>query len=1120
LLAEELTVSAGEVLQLHTTSPLPDWLRQELGPPGFSKDRKERNASASTADREVTLARIEPHSKGQVLIGKADGTTGVLVSADPEQLDRMMLPGGHLICWVVATKGRQITVQTHSFAPAPFPEDQVVIGVNDDIADRIRLETKQERASFEAVTRWLIDEFSMIGLGDDPRRRVLHTGAPSEEMKLEKGFSLIGRKWAADVAFIEERFVIRRLTPIRNRRSERWPRFTSMHLRFTDRSDQAATSEAIHAALLAMLGEQQSYIELWAAYNEIERETLVEEARQLGIARFRTRILTRQDEVWSFDLQSGEESDRFLRRLQAREGEVELEVAAHPPSELGAGERSGRTIRGTVRQTRSQPPSVDLRLYTRPGFQAEEPPLQGVLFLAMSGSRTSQERRERARERIWSGNAEMPALAALIEGVGTPASQPRSLHPYKKILKRVTRDSNATEAQEKALELALTTPDLLLVQGPPGTGKTQFITALLRCLDEAGESTRAFNRTLITSYQHDAVDHMVSKSRSGGLPPARIDADDDRSLEGVEILRAEIKSRTGLVHQAMPEVSRRRDLANLNEIANAYESAPTTAVDLVDLLDRVERLAGDALPYELRRRLADQRAMAQSRTAQGPVLAAREHAVVVAAVRALRGEAVAFADDGPARAADAMAVLEPLALLVETDRDLLVRSLSADPAAEPALLSDLTELRIRLLERLGVDSTVAAPIRARDSEVRLLLRELVEAAEAHIAGTDEGVGEVLAEYLRELDGNVGRIQRTLRRYNAVLASTVQQADSKAMHLVMDAPLPAFGSIIVDEAARANPLDLMIPLSCARRRIVLVGDHKQLPHALEQKIERELKRTGSYGDTDVLHRSLFQRWFEMFREERPAIRTIRLNEQFRMHPELGRFVSSTFYGGPEAIKPADSTKALTHALAPYPGKVAGWLDVPLEAGPEERDGRSFRRPQEAKRIAEEVLKLADQDSGRDLSFGVISFYKSQVTAIWEALVDSGLAVPQDGDIGFQPVARMAQTADRRARLRVGTVDAFQGMEFDVVLLSVVRSSEPVDDPRPKAALRRYGHLTSDQRMCVAMSRQRRLLLSVGDAAMGDRGSAPPHPDLDSRSIVEGLTAFQELCKGPHGAGIRP
>jgi hypothetical protein len=129
---------------------------------------------------------------------------------------------------------------------------------------------------------------------------------------------------------------------------------------------------------------------------------------------------------------------------------------------------------------------------------------------------------------------------------------------------------------------------------------------------------------------------------------------------------------------------------------------------------------------------------------------------------------------------------------------------------------------------------------------------------------------------------------------------------------------------------------------------------------------------------------------------------------------------------------------------------------------------------------------------------------------------------DDDGTFVPVPAMQLTAEERPRprMRVGTVDAFQGMEFDVVLLSVTRSSEvprPVGDPAE--AVRRYGHLLSDSRMCVAMSRQRRLLIAVGDAAMAERSATPEVPGRPGRSVAEGMVAFREFCEGVHSAGIR-
>ena len=41
-----------------------------------------------------------------------------------------------------------------------------------------------------------------------------------------------------------------------------------------------------------------------------------------------------------------------------------------------------------------------------------------------------------------------------------------------------------TPMQERAIDVALNTPDIALIQGPPGTGKTTVIAAILERLNE------------------------------------------------------------------------------------------------------------------------------------------------------------------------------------------------------------------------------------------------------------------------------------------------------------------------------------------------------------------------------------------------------------------------------------------------------------------------------------------------------------------------------------------------------------------------------------------------------------------------------------------------------------
>ena len=79
----------------------------------------------------------------------------------------------------------------------------------------------------------------------------------------------------------------------------------------------------------------------------------------------------------------------------------------------------------------------------------------------------------------------------------------------------------------------------------------------------------------------------------------------------------------------------------------------------------------------------------------------------------------------------------------------------------------------------------------------------------------------------------------------------------------------------------------------------------------------------------------------------------------------------------------------------------------------------------------------------------------------------------------------------------------------VILSMTRSN---DISCTKENLRRkYGHLVLENRLCVAMSRQKRLLIVAGDSAMLNGEIAAEH--------LRGLVKFKEMCRGEHGCEIR-
>jgi superfamily I DNA and/or RNA helicase len=172
------------------------------------------------------------------------------------------------------------------------------------------------------------------------------------------------------------------------------------------------------------------------------------------------------------------------------------------------------------------------------------------------------------------------------------------------------------------------------------------------------------------------------------------------------------------------------------------------------------------------------------------------------------------------------------------------------------------------------------------------------------------------------------------------------------------------------------------------------------------------------------------------------------------------------------------------------------------------GISKSRPVEARAIAREVRRLIDHDA--TLTFGVIAFYSAQVDEIGRAMIDTGLTEPVNNVRGWKIAEAWATTYNaggkKVERLRIGTVDAFQGKEFDVVFLSVTRSNN-LPGQTDEQQRRKYGHLMLENRLCVAMSRQQRMLVAVGDLAFVKAD--------DAAKPLRALCAYTDLCGGQHG-----
>ena len=384
---------------------------------------------------------------------------------------------------------------------------------------------------------------------------------------------------------------------------------------------------------------------------------------------------------------------------------------------------------------------------------------------------------------------------------------------------------------------------------------------------------------------------------------------------------------------------------------------------------------------------------------------------------------------------------------------------------------------------------------------------------------------ILAEFLHELEDNPDGVREAIEDYNFVYAATTQQAvgkdiiRSKNKYVRYDerTEMVKYNTVIIDEAARTSPRDLLIPMSQAEKRIILVGDHRQLPHLIDEEVARVLEGDGSSGppaDVDFVKKSMFEYLFNRLKklEEKDDIkRTVTLDAQYRTHPLLGDFASDNFYRTyNEGYRSPLSENYFEQNLRGIENKAAVWIDVPNSQGKEAvLPSRSRQRISEAKIIAEYVNRWISAEEGSGLSFGVISFYKAQVYAVYETLHKYGITErAQDGTWQISQEYRFLENGEER--LRIGTVDAFQGMEFDIVFLSMVRSQDIKalpphirnEEDYKKKQQKVFGHLMSENRLCVSMSRQKKVLAIVGDGVLANTQIA-----VDA---VPALKNFYDLC----------
>jgi hypothetical protein len=278
----------------------------------------------------------------------------------------------------------------------------------------------------------------------------------------------------------------------------------------------------------------------------------------------------------------------------------------------------------------------------------------------------------------------------------------------------------------------------------------------------------------------------------------------------------------------------------------------------------------------------------------------------------------------------------------------------------------------------------------------------------------------------------------------------------------------FDVVIMDEASKATPLEMAVPLVLGKK-IIVIGDHKQLPPMMDENtIDSALEKIGKKDIAEKLRKteSQFKRLFEAAAKVRKTI-VATLDTQYRMHEQIMNTIKQFYQeelaatGGlkcgitetmdlPDLSNKGSRWHGITIDPIIQPSTHAVWIDIHT---PETYLNPGYKNEGELKAI-DLVLKALQQADGytkfvsaqqrpEDKEIGIITFYSAQ--------------------------SREIKKKYKGKNYRMDVVDRFQGMERNIIIVSTVRSN-------PKNNI---GFAKEIERINVAFSRARRLLIVVGN-----------------------------------------
>ena len=277
----------------------------------------------------------------------------------------------------------------------------------------------------------------------------------------------------------------------------------------------------------------------------------------------------------------------------------------------------------------------------------------------------------------------------------------------------------------------------------------------------------------------------------------------------------------------------------------------------------------------------------------------------------------------------------------------------------------------------------------------------------------------------------------------------------------------FDYVIMDESGKATTAEALVPIITGKN-LIFVGDHRQLRPMLTKTKEVESWLRDKFKN-DAEHLESFDEYFnrpslfeQVITHIEPDYKT-QLTQCRRSTAEQVKLTSMCFYEsvGDEPIEAVDRNISYEHNLPLAIQASIFFIDTGSHLKHKIDDKSRSSYNEVTAQLIPDILELFDKyEKVRNYSFGVITGYTAQYNLLRKNI---------DKKKYQNKINSVCKWSKSEDKLTVSVVDRFQGLERDIVIVDLVKGGAGLD----------LGFLETSNRINVALSRQKKLIIIVGD-----------------------------------------